>query len=300
MARISYEIKQKIIALSGVCFWYWRSYHTFLDSCGVSKRLQDKFPRGAYNKYDIMRNILNELEEKDDSETINNIVSNLYRMKSAADSDVSDPKKAKEMLKDFREAVGNDPIEKELEKRKRDESRQKHKAEIEGRKTQRQKLEDLNRQFLDLHTTTELTPQQRGYKLEDLFCDLLELNEMEYKRPYKHQGEQIDGHFRYEKFDYLIDAKWEKEPTKQDELSIFDGKIRGKAQSTRGFFIAANGFAENAIAKYSGDSPRLILMTGEDLALVLSGRVDFQDALKAKVEAIVRHGNINLPLRNIT
>jgi restriction endonuclease Mrr len=82
-------------------------------------------------------------------------------------------------------------------------------------------------------------------------------------------------------------------------LSIFDGKIRGKAQSTRGLFLSANGFDEKAVAKFSGDSPRIILMTGEDLALILCGRVLFTDAMKAKVEAIVRYGNINFPIRNI-
>lgn len=300
MARISYDIKQRIIALSGACFWYWRSYFTFLDSCGIPKRLQDKYPRGTFNKYDIMRGILGYLEETDDTEAINNIISNLYRMKGAADADVPDSKKAKELLSEFREAVGSDPIEAEIEKRKRDDARKKHTTAVEGNKTKRHKLDELNRQFLDLHTTTELTPQQRGYKLEEIFCDLLALNEMEYKRPYKHKGEQIDGHFTYEKFDYLIESKWEKGSIKQENLSVFDGKIRGKAQSTRGFFIATNGFDENAIRKYSGDSPRIVLMTGEDLALVLGGQVDFKDGLKAKIETIVRHGTIDFALRNIT
>ncbi len=299
MARISYDIKQRIIALSGACFWYWKSYYSFLDSCGVSNRLQDKYPQGTFNKYDIMRNILNDLEDANDTETINNITTNLYRMKGAADADVPDAKKAKVMLAEFRDALGSDPIEAELEKRKRDEARRNHTTKIECSKSKKQRLEDLNQQFIDLHTTTDITPQQRGYKLEDLFCDLLALSEMEYKRPYKHKGEQIDGHFRYEKFDYLIETKWEQHTIKQDPLSVFDGKIRGKAQSTRGFFIAANGFDENAIQKYTGDSPRILLMTGEDLALVLSGQIDFQDGIKAKVEAIVRHGNINFALRNM-
>lgn len=299
MARISYDIKQRVIALAGTCFWYWRSYYTFLDSCGIPKRIRDKYPRDAFNKYDIMRNILSDLEDANDTEAINTIISNLYRMKGAADDDVPDPKKAKGLLEEFREAVGNDPIEVEIEKRKRNEARKRHAATIEDSKSKRQKLKELNKLFLDLHANGDLTPQQRGYKLEDIFCDLLALSEMDYKRPYKHRGEQIDGHFTYEKFDYLIEAKWEKGPIKQDDLSVFDGKIRGKVQSTRGFFIATNGFDENAINKYSGDSPRIVLMTGEDLALVLGGQVDFKDGLKAKIEAIVRHGTINFPLRNI-
>jgi restriction endonuclease Mrr len=128
----------------------------------------------------------------------------------------------------------------------------------------------------------------------------LHLSEFEHTKPYRTPGnEQIDGHFRYEKFDYLVEAKWTKEPTKQPDLSIFDGKIRGKAQSTRGFFLSANGFDDTTVQKYSGDSPRIILMTGEDLALILSGRVLFIDAMKAKVDAIVRLGKILYPVRMI-
>ena len=166
--------------------------------------------------------------------------------------------------------------------------------------TFRQRLESLNTQFISLHTNSEVTPHQRGYALETLYCDLLELNEFDYKRPYKTpDGEQIDGHFRYEKFDYLIESKWEQGLIKQKDLAIFDGKIRGKMQSTRGLFLAANGFDENAVAKFSGDAPRIILMTGEDLALILSDRIGLSDALDAKLDAIVRYGNINKPLREI-
>ncbi len=246
-----------------------------------------------------MRNILSDLEDQDNEDAINSIVSNFYRMKSAADNDVPDPRKAKELLREFRESVGNDPIEKELEKRKRDEHRKKYEENAESYRSARAKLQKLNTEFLSLHIAEDLTPQQRGFKLESLFCDLLELNELEYKRPFRTPTEQIDGHLKFEKFDYLLETKWEKGPIKQDSLSIFDGKIRGKAQSTRGLFIAANGFDQNAVAKFSGDSPRIILMTGEDLALAFGDRIDLKDGLKAKVDAIVRYGNIHLPFRDV-
>ncbi|MES9818121.1 MAG: restriction endonuclease [Candidatus Thiodiazotropha sp.] len=235
-----------------------------------------------------------------DTETINSLISNFYRLKGAIDKDSLDETKAKQLLSEFRELVGDDPIEQEINRRKREEARTSYTSQVEGNKSQRKRLEDLNSFFISLASSGEYTPQQRGYKLEDLFCDLLQLSELEYSRPYKTQdGEQIDGHFRYEKFDYLIESKWEDGLIKQKDLSIFDGKIRGKAQSTRGLFLSANGFDENAVVKFSGDSPRIILMTGEDLAIILSGRVLFTDAMKAKVEAIVRYGNINYPLRSI-
>jgi hypothetical protein len=32
--KLSFEAKEKIVALSGACFWYWNSFYSFLDSCG--------------------------------------------------------------------------------------------------------------------------------------------------------------------------------------------------------------------------------------------------------------------------
>jgi len=298
--RINFELKEAIVSLSGACFWYWNSFYSFLDSCGIPKGLKRKYPRESYNKYEVMRNILDYLEETNQVEIINTVISNFFKLKNAVDRDALDEKKAKKLLEEFRNLVGNDPIEAEIQKRKQDETRNKYKSAVDEKKSKNKRLENLNSLFISLVSTNEYTPQKRGFKLEELLSDLLQFNEMDYSKSYKTpDGEQIDGHFKYEKFDYLVECKWEDGFIKQKDLSIFDGKIRGKAQSTRGLFLAANGFDENAIQKFSGDSPRIILMTGDDLAMILSGQFLFYDAMKAKVEAIVRYGNINLPLRNI-
>lgn len=298
--KLGYEAKEKMVALSGACFWYWNSFYSFLDSCGVSKALQKRYPRDAYNKYQMMRSILGDLEQTGDLELINSIASAFYRLKTAIDRDSLDEKKAKKLLDEFREVIGNDPIEAEIQKREKEKAKAAHVQTIASRRAQSKRLEDINAEFIRLMVANELTPQKRGYKLEDIFFELLHFSEFEHTKPYRTpDGEQIDGHFRYEKFDYLVEAKWTAGLTKQEDLSIFDGKIRGKAQSTRGFFISANGFDESAIGKFSGDAPRIILMIGEDMALVLGGQVLFVDAMKAKIDAIVRYGNIFFPLRRI-
>lgn len=266
---LNFAIKEKAISLAGVCFWWWNSFYSFLDSCGVSKSLQQQFPKEAFNKYQAMRNILTSLEERGDTETINSIVANLYRLTNAVDRDYLDQDKAKAHLADFRQAVGNDPIENEIKNRERGKARQATEEKLEGVKNRQNGLSSLNQKFLALFSLADMTPQERGYRLETLFFDLLQLNEFEYTPPYKtSDGEQIDGHFAFNKFDYLVEIKWTSETTKQKDLSIFDGKIRGKAQSTRGFFLSTSGFDDNAIGKYSGDSPRIVLMNGEDLALI--------------------------------
>lgn len=301
MKKISFELKEMMVSLSGTCFWYWNSFYSFLHSCGVSRQLTSRYPKEAYNKYQVMRNILENLEAANQIDVINQIISTFFRLKGAVDKDALDEMRAKNLLAEFRGMVGNDPIEVEIQKRKREESKSNYQFSIDNQKVKKQKLEDLNKRFISLVVGNDFTPQQRGFELEGLFCDLLQMNEIDCTKSYKTaDGEQIDGHFRYEKFDYLVECKWEIGVIKQRDLSIFDGKIKGKAQSTRGLFLAANGFDLNAIQKFSGDSPRIILMTGDDLAMILSGQVLFFDAMKAKVDAIVRYGDINFSLRKIT
>lgn len=298
--KLSFEAKEKMVELAGACFWYWANFYSFLDSCGVPKTLQRKYPRETYNKYTMMRAVLGDLDQTGNSEVVNALASGFYRLKGPIDRDQLDEKKAKRLLSEFHQVIGDDPIEAEIKKRDHERAKATHERSIADRRAQDKRLDDLNSEFLNLTTAKDITPQQRGFKLEELFFQLLHLSELEHKKPYRTPGrEQIDGHFKYEKFDYLVEVKWTQELTKQPDLSIFDGKIRGKAQSTRGFFVSANGFDDVAVQKYSGDSPRIILMTGEDLALVLSGRILFADAVRAKLDAIVRLGNILFPVRQI-
>src|SRR5579872_4547789 len=295
--RLSYEVKEKMVALSGACFWFWSGFNSFLDTCGVPQALRARYPRESFNKYDLMRNLLTDLENAAELDTVQALVSGFYRLRGAIDRDKLDADRAKKLLEEFRHLVGNDPIDAEVRRREQQAAREAHKANLGEHQLQKRQLEELNTAFLKLSALEEATPQSRGYKLETLFFDLLRLYEFECALPYRNSGEQIDGQFRYEKFDYLVEAKWTRGPSKQEALSVFDGKIRGKAQSTRGFFISASGFDANAIEKFSGDAPRIVLMTGEDLALVLSWLVTFADAMRAKVDAIVRHGKILLELR---
>ena len=290
-----------MVSLAGACFWYWNSFHSFLVSSGVSLRLIDKYPQESFNKYQKMRNILDDLDRARDIGTINNLVSNFFKLSGPIDRDNRDVRQAVRLLQEFRELVGQDPIELEIERQARESRRKDHKESIQQLKSRQDQLEDLNKRFLRLAESSEISPQKRGFELERLFFDLLTHYEFDCQPPYRTaSGEQIDGHFNYGKFDYLVEGKWTRELTKQPDLSIFDGKIRGKAQSTRGFFLSASGFDPNAIAKFSGDAPRIVLMTGEDLALVLDGHMTLADAMKAKVDAIVRYGKILLPLREVT
>lgn len=290
--RLNFEIKEKIVQLSGACFWFWDSFYSFLESCSVSKNIYKLYPRESFNKYQVMRNLLTLLEEKGELEIINNIVSNFYKLNSAVDKDNVDAEKAKVALREFKDLVGNDPIEREVKKREIEQKKQKAKKESEKIVSKNTKLDNIKSEFYRLCSDKNISPQQKGFDAERLLYDLLELEEFEFQRPFRNAGEQIDGHFRYEKFDYLVEIKWLNGVSKQADLSIFDGKIRGKAQSTRGMFLSFGGFDQAAIDKFSGDSPRIILFDGQDFIQILDGYSSFFDMLKKKVDALVRLGKI--------
>ena len=292
MKKLNYQVKEQMVTLASACFWYWGGFHSFLNSCGVPRRLITKYPKGTFSKYDVMRNIIDDLDEVNEHNVIQNIVSGFYKLQSPIDKDNLDIEKARRLLQEFRESVGNDPIERAVQERESIKKRAEAKQKIDKTQSQIKRLEELNKFFLSIFSSSELTPQKKGFELEKIFYELLSIEEFEFTKPYRIPGEQIDGHFKYEKFDYLVEVKWEKDPAKQEDLSVFDGKIRGKAQSTRGFFLAMNGYDDNAIGKYSGDSPRIILMDGRELMNILEYRISFYDCIKFKVDALVRYGDI--------
>jgi hypothetical protein len=297
---LAFDAKEQMVALSGACFWYWNSFYSFLTSAGVPGSTYRKYPKDVFNKYTAMRAIISDLETSGQFEILQSLVSGFYRLRGPVDKDNLDVAKARDLLKEFRELVGDDPIEAEIKRKQQQEARERYRESLDTATTAAGRLEALNTAFLALAAGQGHTPQERGYALERLFFDLLHLSEVQHRRPYRTlAGEQIDGHFNFGKFDYLVEVKWISGPTEPSHLSIFDGKIRGKAQSTRGLFLAAEGFQPTAVTKFSGDSPRILLMNGEDLALVLGGSVDCADLLSAKVDAMVRHGRIDLSARDL-
>lgn len=295
MAKLNFEIRQKIIEIAGVCFWYWDNFYNFLESCGIKKSHYLRYE--GESKYKMMRNILTDLEDKQQDDTLKAILTNLYNLKSIPDKNVPDVQRAISVLKEFKDACGSDLIEREVEKKRSIEKAKRARENAESVLRFARKIEELNSSFLKLFTSTN--NQKRGYELERIISDLFILNELEFHKPYKTANEQIDGYFNFEKFYYLLETKWINGQTKQGDLAIFDKKIDKKAKSTRGLFLAMDGFDEDGILSISGKEPRIVLMDGEDLSFILSGRISLKDALSAKIDKLVKEGNVFYKIKNL-
>ena len=295
MSKLNYNVRQKIIEIAGVCFWYWDNLYNFFESCGVKRSHYLRHEGGS--KYKMMRNILYDLEDKQDDKSLMLIITNLYNLKTIPDKNVPDVAKAKAVLKEFKEICGNDLIENEIQKRKTAEKAKQARAKTDSTITFSKKLEGINNRFLSLFSATD--PQKRGFELEKIVSELFVKNELEFHKPYKVKNEQIDGYFNYEKFYYLLEIKWINRHVNQGELAVFDKKIDKKAKSTRGLFIAMDGFSEDGITSITGKEPRIILMDGEDLSLILNGSISLKDALKSKIDKLVKEGNTFFKVREL-
>jgi hypothetical protein len=131
--------------------------------------------------------------------------------------------------------------------------------------------------------------QKAGYDLEDIIKELFNLFEIDYKKSYKTDTQQIDGHFRFQSFDYLVEAKWRKEQPTESEIGAFQRKVNSKLQSTRGLFVSATGFKNTVLEKFNGAN-NIIMFCGMDIINVLDGRIDLKELLSIKIEKAAQYG----------
>lgn len=186
---------------------------------------------------------------------------------------------------------------------------QEEKKRIKERRAISQKTLDLNKAVnetlvqLKAEYFTLLSqsskPQLRGYQLEQFLQSLFELFDLDPKSSFKLIGEQIDGAFSFQNTDFLIEAKWHKDPINIQHLDAFKGKISRKLENTLGLFISINGFTAEAVTAHSYGKKLMILMDGMDIMAVLEKRIDLTELLFRKKRAASQKGNIYFKVNEI-
>ena len=125
---------------------------------------------------------------------------------------------------------------------------------------------------------------------------MFELNEIEYHKSYKTSTSQIDGHFHFDGFDYLVEARWRKDKPTVSEVGGVKVKVDKVIKSTRGLFVAVQGIRQEVIREFTGEGANLIFMDGGDIVYILEERISLRDALKLKIEKAVQEGKVFYPL----
>ena len=284
-------------------YWYKSDLRSFLSNCTGNLAFIGTLNWDNY-KRQIVTDLIDELT-KDQKTHIGALTKLCYEVTSLTtfthleqlDGGAQKARRAKEAVEQLKQLV--EPHQEKVKDEVVAESRRKERAEkLERNSAVREKLKELNSQFMSIATGT--SPQTRGFDLERLMYDLFELFDLDPKASFKNTGEQIDGAFSLESTDYLFEAKWQKELVGVQDLDGFASKVRRKLDNTLGLFLSMNGFSPDGIAAHSTGRPSVILMDGADLMAVLEERIDFVTLLVRKKKHAAQTGNIFLHVHEIS
>jgi hypothetical protein len=155
-----------------------------------------------------------------------------------------------------------------------------------------QDLEALKTRFLEMRQTGDAAG--RGNDFQGFLRDLFALFDMEPRLAYSLEHEQIDGSLSFDTDDYILEARWRKEPTSRDHLDVFAQKVRRKGKNALGLYVSVNGFTSDGLETYKEETP-FMTMDGRDLFLVLDQRVRLDDLLRRKKRHANETGDCNFP-----
>jgi len=296
--RLPLDVKNALIEVCGSAFWYKQPLFDVFARAGIREDIY--LPYEPQSKYKIARLVLQHLEvEAEEGKLLQKrLVTELCRMRNVAGDKVVDREKGLDALRKLKAAAMQHDLlaKQELTRAKKHKNLSMNKMEAAA--ARRERLSTLHKQFSEMLLSTD--HQQRGYDLEGLLTDLFALYEIRYRKSYRIPREQIDGAFSFEGFDYLVEARWRSSPPSLDQLAAFQARVSRKIESTRALFVSVAGFKEGTLDEMrAAGRKNLLLMDGQDLALILEGRVSLRDGLKAKAEKAAQEGIMLFPLHNL-
>lgn len=297
MKKISPAALNSLKDALSVVYWYKRELRSFLTNC-----LTDDAILARLDWQDYKRNIVDELVDhlaKRQSAYLRDLLRLMSEVARFDDfSHLEGLEDGEQKAARARTAVAalqkhvTGHLELAEEQRNINERRVKaRQTRLRNQATQEQ-IEALRAAYVDLVSMPE---QKRGYALESLMNGLFDVFDLDPKRSFRIEGEQIDGAFSFEGTDYLLEARWRREPTSREALDGFHAKIRRKLENTLGLFLSINGFADHGVRAYSNRGSRMILMDGTDLMAVLEDRVTLDRLLLLKRRRAAQKGEVYVP-----
>ncbi|VNN67020.1 Uncharacterised protein [Streptococcus pneumoniae] len=296
MTKISFEIQQQIIQCFGLCFHYKDTVVSFMQTSGVLNDLILKWK--SEPKFVWAKNVINELNKTENGRSIiRRIATEFYKMKNISD-EVQDRDRGLDALRKLKRLIGDTQQNKVNETLNNSYHRSRQEMKIQLKQQLLQKIEELKTEYYSLFSSDN--PQERGYRLEKIVANLFRINDIDYHDSYRNRTntQQLDGYFRFEGFDYLVEMKWEKNPVNSSKIASLKQKVDTKLTSTWGLFLSINGFRDEVIQDFSNKDAKILFMDGQELAYILENRISLYEALKVKIIGASKTGNPNVSIIN--
>ena len=150
------------------------------------------------------------------------------------------------------------------------------------------KLEEFKSQYYELTKMSD--SKKKGFAFEIFLNNLFLAFDISSKGSFRNAGEQIDGDFTLDGNEFILEAKWQKDPVSKSEINAFAGKIEDKLKNTLGLFVSINGFS---VLNTSASVFRAVILCDSiDIINVLDGRIALDELIKRKKQEASRTGNV--------
>ncbi len=161
----------------------------------------------------------------------------------------------------------------------------------------KQSLEEKNKKEYQLNLLLRCLKNLQNPVIikKEVFCcknlinQLFLINEIPVTRSFQRNGggEQIDGAFSFQGWHYLVECKWTKKLADIRELDSLSGKVNRSGRQMMGLFLSIDGWSENVPPLLKQNPEKcIIVMEGYDLRCVLSGAIELERLLNAKLVSL--------------
>lgn len=270
-------------------FWRKHALSKFLRQCGIANSFLATWEADE-SKRDFLDRLFAELPKNDKGRNgLLRISTCLIEQRSFPD--LQNWEDSAQKIKEAHDAVSrlrifHDRQEEECqsEEEKREAQKTFFRRQEEVRRSQ-QTLQQLSNQLNELGK--KLGTQQAGYDFQVWFFNLLDFSEIPNRKPYVHEGRQIDGSLTLNGTTYLIELKFTTSQADATDIDTFFKKITSKADNTMGIMVSISGYSQVAKKEASGARTPILLLDHNHIYIVLSGIMGIGDV----IDRIRRHAS---------
>ena len=285
----------------------------FFKGAGVPGAITEDFrqklatDRSSVNKYEIVREVLVRLNDKDEASLRERreVLKRVVEFEDFSTCWANDQLKAKGLVAEIRRVV--DVKDSFGRMRQAEEAERYQRYEEERRKAttlkeKQLKLAEVKRDLYSLFA--EINQQLRGTKLEGILNRLFEGHDILVRESFRRMGdsgegvvEQIDGVIALDGEIYLVEMKWWDKPLGTGEVSQHLVRVFNR-NCARGILISYSGYTGPAIVTCKESLSKMVvtLCTLQELVFLLERENDLKDYLREKVQAAIVDKNPFLQL----
>lgn len=270
-------------------FWRKRALSKFLRQCSIADSFLATWETDE-SKRDFLDRLFTELPKTDKGRNGLLRISKCL-MEQRSFPDLQNWEDSTKKIKEAHDAVSklriyHDRQEEELqsedEKRKAQETFRKRQEEVSRSQRTLQQLSEHLNEF-----GKRLGAQRAGYDFQSWFFDLLDFSEIPNRKPYVHEGRQIDGSLTLSGTTYLVELKFTTSQADATDVDTFFKKVTSKADNTMGIMVSISGYSQVAKKEASGARTPILLLDHGHIYLVLSGIMGLADV----IDRIRRHAS---------